>query len=169
MTELRLAGARTLEEANGVLWDFLPRFDHRFGVPPAQEGWAYRQPDPNLCLEGMLCFKYRRTVAGDNTIRFGGRILQLLPGQGRLSYAHARVEVQERLDGSLVVVYQGKVIASQEAPPGAVTLRARNGARGGSTSHLTALVVGVSPDGVEPGGNGIGAQGSGVAGAGPPP
>jgi len=64
-------------------------------------------------------------VAPDNTIRFAGRTLQLLPGLQRPSYAHARVEVQERLDGSLVVRYQGQTIASIQAPDSPVKLRAR--------------------------------------------
>ena len=134
---LRLAGARTMEEANQVLWDYLPQFSARFGVGAAQEGSAYRRPESTLGLDGVLCFKYRRTVARDNTIRFAGRTLQLLPGLDRLSYAQAHVEVQERLDGSLVVTYQGRTIASQEAPPDPVTLRARKGARGGSTSVVS--------------------------------
>jgi len=36
VTELRLAGARTLEEANQVLQEFLPRFNERFSVPATQ-------------------------------------------------------------------------------------------------------------------------------------
>ena len=126
---LRLAGASTAEEANQVLRDFLPRFNARFGVPPAQSGLAYRELPQDLALEGVLCFKYQRTVALDNTVHFEGQTLQLLPGLDRLSYARARVEVQERLDGSLAVIYQGKTIASKEAPPHPVTLRARKGAR----------------------------------------
>lgn len=158
---LRLAGASTVEEANQVLWGYLPHFNHRFGVPAPQGGSAYREPDPGLCLDGVLCFKYLRTVARDNTIRFGGHTLQLLPGPDRSSYAHARVEVQERLDGTLVVMYQGRNIASREAPPGPATLRARSGARGGyATAGQVDLVVGVSPDG-------IGVQGSGGVERGP--
>src|SRR3972149_3186384 len=105
-TELRLAGTSTLEEANQVLCEFLPRFNIRFGVPAAQPGSAHRPLLPGLDLDAVLCFKYRRTVAGDNTVRFGGRTLKLLRGPHRSSYAHAGVEVQERLDGSLVVAYQ---------------------------------------------------------------
>ena len=155
VSELRLAGASTLEEANGVLWDFLPRFNARFAVPATQPGSAYRKPPEGLDIDGVLCFKYQRTVAGDNTVRFNGRALQLLPGLDRLSYAHARVEVQERLDGSLVVCYQGKVIATTEAPPHAVTLRARKGPRGQPVAPDRLAVGGVTPAGVGPhGGNG---------------
>ncbi|MDA1272256.1 MAG: ISNCY family transposase [Chloroflexi bacterium] len=128
VSELRLAGAATLEEANQVLWDFLPRFDARFAVPPSQPGTAYRRLEPGISLEGVLCFKYQRTVAKDNTVRLGEHTLQILAGTGRSSYARARVEVQERQDGSVAVTYQGRVIASREAPPLPSALRARKGA-----------------------------------------
>lgn len=130
VSELRLAGVSTLVEANEFLRTFLLRFNSQFGVLAAEESLAYRQPGLGLCLERVLCFKYQRTVASDNTVTFGGHTLQLLESPQRLSYTHARVEVQERLDGSLAVIYQDQVIATKEAPPGAVTLRARPGARG---------------------------------------
>jgi hypothetical protein len=123
VSELRLAGATTLEEANQVLWQFLPRCNTRFAVPPSLPGSAYRPPG-GLDLAGVLCFKHQRTVAKDNTVRLQGHTLQLLPGPQRCSYARARVEVQERLDGSLAVCFQGNLIASRPAPPHAVTLRA---------------------------------------------
>ena len=72
VSELRLAGATTVEEANQVLWAFLPRFNARFAVPPAQPGSAYRPVEPGLCLEGVLCFKYQRTV-GQRQHREAGR------------------------------------------------------------------------------------------------
>lgn len=134
VSELRLAGASTVEEANRVLWEYLPRHNARFGVPAAQGGLAYQEVPQGMELEGVLCFKYQRTVAQDNTVRFFGRTLQLLPDRDRRSYARARVEVQERLDGSLAVCYQGKTIAIQEAPPHPVTLRARKGLRSASTT-----------------------------------
>lgn len=164
---LRLAGVATIDEANRVLWDYLPKFNARFGVPAREEGSAYRKPDANLPLEGILCFKYERKVARDNTIRFDGQVIQLLPGSDRLSYAHAKVEVQERLDGSIVVRYQGRTIASREAPPSPVTLRARKAERWQPTCPGdVSLVVGVSTDGVGSVGCGIGAQVGGAAGCG---
>lgn len=160
--ELRRAGASTVEEANRVLGAFLPRFNERFGVPPAQGGSAYRSVPASLHLEGVLCFKYGRRVSRDNTVRFGGHTLQLLPTQERLSYAHALVEVQERLDGSLVVSYQGKTIASRPAPPTAPTLRARKMARNGLAPNPDSLVNGAIPISVQANG----AHGQGVAGTG---
>jgi len=128
-SELRLAGASSIGEANSVLWSHLLRFNDRFGVPPARPEVAYRKLPARMRLESVLCFKYQRTVAADNTISFFGRSLQLLPNHDRASYAHLKLEIQERLDGSLVVAYRGRSIATQQAPSHPVTLRARKALR----------------------------------------
>ena len=89
VTELRLAGASSIEEANRVLEQFLPRFNQRFPVLPQYPEPAFRPLDPELCLEQVLCFKHRRKVARDNTVRFQLHTIQLLPGAERPSYAGA--------------------------------------------------------------------------------
>ena len=58
-----------------------------------------------------------RTVANDNTVHFNGATIQLLADDHRASYARAKVEVQERLDGSIVVAYQGRTLAADPEPP----------------------------------------------------
>jgi len=128
-SELRLAGASTLDEANQVLWKFLPRYNQRFSVPAAQPGSAYRQPGEGFVPDEVFCFKYHRTVGTDNVVRFGEHRLQIMPTNGRLSYVRARVEVQERMDGSLAVYYQGYCLATKQAPPEAPVLRARKADR----------------------------------------
>ena len=141
VSEMRLAGAATIDQANEVLSEFLPRFNARFPVDPAQPGSVYRQLPDRMSLDSVLCFKYIRSVANDNTVQFNHATLQLLPGEYRASYARAKVEVQERLDGSLVVVHQGKTLAAVPAPPTPVTIRARNGRR----SNGLITVNGASP------------------------
>ena len=126
VSELRLAGASTLDEANRVLWGFLPRYSQRFAVSAAQLGSAYRELEEGLIPEEVFCFKYRRRVGTDNVVRFGGDRLQIVPTNGRASYARARVEVHERMDGSLAVYYQGHLLATKPAPPEAPLLRVRN-------------------------------------------
>ena len=129
IAEMCLAGVSTIEHANVVLADFIQRYNRQFCVAPAQQGSAYRQLPDGVCLDAVLCFKYLRTVANDNTVRFGSATLQLLADDYRASYARADVEVQERLDGSIVVAYQGRILATEPAPPGPVDLRARSGRR----------------------------------------
>ncbi len=125
VSELRLSGASNIMEANLVLWDFLPRFNHRFGVPAAQPGQAYRPISLELDLEGILCVKERRRVARDNTVQYRQRNLQLFPDADKVSYAGAYVEIQERLNGQILACYKGKILTPQDAPPLAVTLRAQ--------------------------------------------
>ena len=128
VSELRLARATTIDQANAVLRDFLPRFNQQFRVPAQQAQIAYRSLDSSIFLERVLCFKHTRQVARDNTVKFQWRTLQLLPTEKRPSYAGARVEVLERSDGQLMVQHNGEVIAHQEAPPRPGALRASNGA-----------------------------------------
>ena len=114
VAELRLAGACNLAEANQGLADSLPRVNQRFGVPAAQPESAYRPVDPELDLGSVLCNKELRRVAKDNTVQYHGRALQLYPSIERSSYAGVRVEVQERLDGRLLVRHRNQILTPQE-------------------------------------------------------
>lgn len=135
--ELRLAEANTLEEADRVLQRFLPRYNAQFAVPATQSGSAYRPLPAGTTPEAVCCFKYERTVANDNTITLGQQRLQLVPGPGGRSYAHATVEVQEHLDGHLTVCYRGEALLTTPAPATAPLLRARNGRRSRGTTPAT--------------------------------
>ena len=67
ITELRLARTTTMEEAQAVLKQFLPRCNRRFGVPSRCPESAFRPLEPGLRLAQSLCFKHRRRVARDNS------------------------------------------------------------------------------------------------------
>ena len=149
VTELRLAGARTISEANQVLWASLDHaVNKRFGVPPAQSTNAYRSPDPDLNLAGILCFKHSRKVARDNTVKYNWHTLQLLPSSERSTYVGAHVVVQERLDGKLVVCYQNQIVPTQEAPPRPGVLRTLNATRGLGSVTVENLAAGMDTNGI---------------------
>ena len=112
--ELRRAGARTREEANHVLSAYLPRYRQRFARSAADPHPAYRPMPRGLDLDALCSFHYVRTVANDNTVRLEERLVQIPPGPRRRSYAGCKVQLQERLDGSLVVLHQSKIIARQD-------------------------------------------------------
>jgi transposase len=122
---VRLAEAGILEAANALLPTFIPAHNARFAVPAAEPCPVWRPFVPHTRLDEVICFTYARTVAADNTVQFAGRTLQLLPDRTRVSDTHAHVAVHERLDGSLAVYYQGRCLATQEAPAAAPILRAR--------------------------------------------
>jgi hypothetical protein len=119
--ELREAGACTLEQADPVLKRFLTPFNARFSFPPAQANSAFRPWPHGLKPEVVFCFKHQRLVTNDNTISFDGKRLQIPPGPDRISYAHARVEVHQRLDGSLAIHLNGRtLVVYQPATSGPV-------------------------------------------------
>ena len=127
ITELRLAGATTVEQARAVLKQFLPRFNRRFGVPAQCPDPSFRPLQVDLPLEQVLCFKHRRRVARDNTVKYQRHTLQLLPDPKRRNYAGTVVVVLEGLDGRLSLQHEGHIIAAQEAPPSPGTLRKAEG------------------------------------------
>ena len=128
VTELRLAGARTIDQANAILGDFLPRYNLQFAVSPELAEPAYRLWNGNRPLDEILCIKHTRKVAKDNTIQYQWRTLQLLPSQERPSYAGVQVEVLEHTDGRLQVRHEGEIIPSRPAPTRRGALRASHGA-----------------------------------------
>ncbi len=142
---LRLAGATNEAEATACLPAFLADYNRRFTVPAAEEGDCYRAMEGGTNLDTLFCFKYQRTVGMDNTVRFGGERLQLLPGPRRRSWARAVVEVQERLDGSLAVYYHGGCLVTTPAPVEAPLLRARGGRRGSAAAADAPVPVAPRP------------------------
>jgi hypothetical protein len=95
VSELRLAGAKTLEEAQRVLKAFLSRFNRRFAVPAAEEGLAYRPVPADLNLDEVFCFKYYRTVGADNVVAVRAHRIQIHP-QRATNYIDAG-GIQERM------------------------------------------------------------------------
>jgi hypothetical protein len=135
VSELRLAGACTAEEANAVLKRFIPDHNRRFAIAAAVAQPAWRQLGKSIDLERVCSFGYRATVLSDNSVRIQGVVIDIGPGPQQRSYAHARVEVRQLLDGSWRVYYRDQLIArarstasgelralkrrSQSAPPAA--------------------------------------------------
>jgi len=114
-SELRLRHLSTPEGANAFLPEFLADLNPRFTRDPADAAPAWRPAPRDLPL--VLSCRYTRPVARDNTVRRGPRWIQLPPGPHHRSYAGGRVELRELLDGRLVVLHEGTVLATQAAPP----------------------------------------------------
>ena len=125
LNQLRLDKVDNMQAANEYLQTFLPAYNPRFAVPAAQPGTAYCKPDEGFIPDEVFCFKYSRTAGKDNVVRFYGQRFQILPSTGRSSYAYARVEVHQRMDGGLAIYYQGKCLLTRQAPSEAPVLRTR--------------------------------------------
>ncbi len=108
---LREANATNLDEANQVLKHFLPKYNRRFSKKPTLDNTAFIPWPKEYRVQDFFCFKHTRTVTNDNTIPFDGHRLQIPPGPNRASYAKAKVEVRQHLDGRLEVHYHGNSLA----------------------------------------------------------
>ena len=117
VSELRLAGATTMEEANAYLPAFLRRYNRTFAVAPQVASSAYRPKLSAPVLDAALCFKTDRVVSNDNTVSLDHIVLQLRPGPNRLGYSKAKVTVVESLDHRFSVTLKGRVIPTSIIPP----------------------------------------------------
>jgi transposase len=102
-SELRLAGAADIEAANEVLRHFLPDYNRRFGRPPRETQKAWR-PAPAE-LNRICCFHHQRSVSNDNIVQWDGRRFQIPPQPQRFSFAGAKVQLCESLDGKVSIYY----------------------------------------------------------------
>jgi len=107
--EMRLAKICTLEEGNRFLEDYLPRYNQRFCVTAMNPVDLHRPCPSNRVLEGILCIRTTRVLRNDFTVAHNGKLYQVdeaLRGK--------KVLVQERLDGSMRLTYQGRSLRYHE-------------------------------------------------------
>jgi transposase len=100
--EMRLRGTTTREEANAFLREYLPAFNRRFQVPPANKANVHVKPEPYFNLDRYLCLKTNRTVRNDNTVAHEGKLYQIME-----KAMSRKVIVEERIDGSLHLSCRG--------------------------------------------------------------
>src|SRR5438093_744053 len=115
VSELRLAGARTIAEANAVLERYCPVHNRRFAIPAQDTTPAWRPLRRGLDLDRVCSFRYEATVLNDNTIHLAGMVLDIPPGPRGRSYRDQRVEVRQLLDRSWRVYLGDEVIATGRA------------------------------------------------------
>jgi transposase len=103
--ELALAGITTRDAANRFLREhYLPSHNRRFCVAPTEAGSAF-VPFIGSGLADILCVQESRTVANDNTVRYGKRILQIPAQNHRCHYVRAKVRVHEYPDATLAIFH----------------------------------------------------------------
>lgn len=115
VSELRLAGARTVAEATAVLARYRPDHNRRFALSPTDAVPAWRPVRRGTDLERLCSFSYEATVLNDNTVRLAGLVIDVPPGPRTRSYAGARVELRQLLNGCWRVYLSDKVIATAAA------------------------------------------------------
>ncbi len=112
VAEMSLAGIKTLEEANVFLASTFRRaYNRRFAVLPKQAEKAWRPVPAGFDLKRVISFRYSAKVGLDNTVRLGGKVMDIPAGPQGRSYARAKVEARQFLDGSWRIYHQNQLIA----------------------------------------------------------
>lgn len=117
--DLRLAGLTTLEAANQFLETWLPRYNQRFAIPPAQPADLHRPRPACRDLDRSLCLKTTCVLRRDWTVAHHGQLYQI-----RDNIRATQVQVEERIDGTMRITHRGQPLTYQ-----AIAARPRKPAR----------------------------------------
>lgn len=101
--EMRLRGISTIEGANRFLQEYLPVYNKKFMVAAVSKEDLHRPVPKGMDLGKILCIRTERTVRNDHTIAHDRRLYQI-----EESILSKKVTVQERIDGKMLVVCQGR-------------------------------------------------------------
>jgi len=102
-SELRLAQACDIDAANAVLRTFVADYNRRFARTPREAAQAWR-PAPDD-LQRICAFRHERIVSNDNVVQWDGCRLQIPPQHRRFSFAGAKIQLYQTLDGRVSLYY----------------------------------------------------------------
>ncbi len=116
VVEMRLAGICTKAAAQIFLKGYLARFNKQFGKNARSVDSLFRKTPSQRILDDTLCRKEFRVVQNDHTVSYQGRILQIPKPKGWRTLAKKSVEIWDRSDGVIKIVYQNKIITTYQPP-----------------------------------------------------
>jgi len=115
---LRVAGARTLEEANRYLEaEYLPEWEAKFTVVAASADNAHRPLGKHHDLAAILSQVEQRVITNDYTFRHDTRVLQILREDIRPRMRGAAVRVEARRNGDIAARFEGRYVRLKECQP----------------------------------------------------
>jgi transposase len=144
---LRVAGARTLEQANRYLEaEFLPWWNQHLTVMPANPVDAHRPLSPDHNLAAILSTVETRQVNNDYTLQFRNQLLRIAPASIVAGLRGAAVRVEKRLNGEVCVRFRDRDLAitaiDQRPTPArpAALNRPRKGKHPGPSPAMRAVI-----------------------------
>jgi len=118
VSELRLAAASTVSQANRVLSKYVAQHNARFAVAAAQANSAWRPRLSGYDANCVCALQYVRIVANNNSVRIGGQIIDIPKRGGRRpTYARAEVIVRHQLDGRYRIYFGDEMIGQAQGKP----------------------------------------------------
>jgi len=98
-----------VDEANEFLPTYLPKYNRKFKKPASSDANLHRPALRSRELDQILCIKEERTVKNDFTISQNNTLYQI-----EQATRAKKVTVEERLDGTLHVTYNGQDLRFRE-------------------------------------------------------
>ena len=118
MKGLRVAGAKTLEQANAYLeGEFIVWWNNTIAVVPANSDDAHRPLGKEHSLAASLSYVETRQVSNNYTIQVDRQTWQIARDGIRAGLRGADVRVEVRLDGSMAVRFRGSYLAVSQCQP----------------------------------------------------
>jgi transposase len=115
---LRVAGAKTLEQANAYLEaEFIVWWNQTIAVVPASSDDAHRPLGKEHSLAASLSYVETRQVSNDYTIQVDRQTWQIARGGIRAGLRGADVRVEIRLDGSMAVRFRESYLTVSQCQP----------------------------------------------------
>jgi len=120
----RIAGAANsaspvrndLDSANRVLRRFIADYHRRLARAPRDTAKAWRPAPENI--ERICSFLHERIVSNDNVVQWEGHRFQIPPQNRRFSFAGAKVQLYQALDGRVSLYYGDTRLEHTNAPGG---------------------------------------------------
>jgi hypothetical protein len=107
--EMRLVGIKSVDEANTFLETYLSKHNKRFRKQARLKADLHRPAPHSRELDRILCIKEERTVKNDFTIAHNGKVYQI-----EQATRAKKVTVEERLDGTFHITYNGQDLSYRE-------------------------------------------------------
>lgn len=109
--ELRLQHISDVPTANAWLPEFRADFNRRFAVQARESHDAHRPLRVTDDLTRILALRELRTLSNNLTLNYNRTVYQIHTGRAVYALRHAKVEVRERYDGALQILYKDKPLA----------------------------------------------------------
>ena len=115
--ELQLNSVTTIEGANLLLSSgYQTKMNDKFAIRVNHDK-DYHRPVPKwMKLAHLFCFEEERTVTNDWVVRYQKREFQISKDNQSLPKSGSKVTVQRLLDGTVRLLYKGKMLRYQELP-----------------------------------------------------
>ena len=107
--ELRLEGAKTIEDANRVLEAYLPKYNARFQIQALKDTDLHRALSDRLPLESIFSIRDTRVLRNDFTIPYKNKLYQI-----QENVRTKTLTIEERLDGTLAIRHKDRDLSFHE-------------------------------------------------------